>query len=243
MGLRGMGKELELAQLKSDFVATVSHELRTPLTSIRYMLDLLKRGRVPEEEKRQSFYETLTVESERLSVIIDNLLDFSKIEAGMKQYELKSIESKSFTTGLAKRTEERINPKGFYLEVNIADNLPPINIDKESVSRALYNLLDNAVKYSGESRTIHLSCREDWRNIYWEIKDQGIGISPEEQKHIFDKFYRSSELTDDNIKGSGIGLTLVKHIAEAHGGEIKVISKRGQGSRFTLRIPKKSKMA
>ncbi|NOR14945.1 MAG: GHKL domain-containing protein [Candidatus Aminicenantes bacterium] len=238
MGLRGMGKELELARLKSDFVATVSHELRTPLTSIRYMLDLLRRGRVREDDKRQSFYETLTIESERLSDIIENLLDFSKIEAGMKQYDLKPIEPTAFASDLAQRTQERIGPKGFRLEAEITKDLPPAKIDKDSFSRALYNLLDNAIKYSGSSRVIYLKAWADSKNIYWEVKDNGIGIDLDEQKRIFDKFYRSSEPLDDNIKGSGIGLTLVKHIAEAHGGEIMVTSKKGYGSTFTLKIPR-----
>jgi signal transduction histidine kinase len=238
MGLRGMGKELELARLKSDFVATVSHELRTPLTSIRYMLDLLRRGRVTEDDKRQSFYETLTIESERLSDIIENLLDFSKIEAGMKQYDLERTEPTAFASDLAQRTQERFGPKGFRLEAEITKDLPPAKIDKESLSRALYNLLDNAIKYSGTSRVIYLKARADSKNIYWEVKDKGIGIDLDEQKWIFDKFYRSSEFPGDNIKGSGIGLTLVKHIAEAHGGEIMVTSKKGYGSTFTLKIPR-----
>jgi len=223
--------------LKSDFVATVSHELRTPLTSIRYMLDLLRRGRVPEEDKKQSFYETLTIESERLSDIIENLLDFSKIEGGMKQYDLKPIDPKSYTADLAKRVEDHIKPKEFRLKVDIADNLPAIKVDKDSLSRALSNLLDNAIKYSGESRIVHLSSWADSENIYWEVKDMGVGISLDEQKLIFDKFFRSSEFSDDSIKGSGIGLTLVKHIAEAHGGKVSVTSQKGQGSQFTLAIP------
>lgn len=240
MRIRSLEKEMEIARLKSEFVATVSHELRTPLTSIRYMLDLLNRDRVPDKQKRKDFYATLTQESERLSELIENILDFSKIEAGVKEFNLKDIDPKSFTLELAQRVSERLEPKGFTLETEIEENLQPMKMDSESISRALLNLLDNAVKYSGESKNISFRAKMDSFHVTWEVQDYGIGIAEEDQEKIFEKFYRSKHILESSTKGSGIGLTLVKFITEAHGGSVDFISTPNEGTTFFLKIPRKN---
>jgi signal transduction histidine kinase len=237
MAIRGTAKELRLAKLKSDFVSTVSHEFRTPLTSIRYLAELLQRGRVKEESKKQQYYESITHESERLSRLIENILDFSKIEAGMKEYEFEETDVTEICRDVVSRFQEQAAPEEFMLESEIAEDLPRLFVDKEALPRALFNLLDNAVKYSGESRIIKFGARSDLEHIYLKVEDRGIGIKKEDQDKVFEKFYRSWDIHSSTIKGSGIGLTLVSHIVEAHGGKVILESEPGKGTRVTIQIP------
>jgi len=237
MAIRGTAKELRLAKLKSEFVSTVSHEFRTPLTSIRYLAELLQRGRVKEESKKQQYYESITHESERLSRLIENILDFSKIEAGMKEYEFAETNVTEMCQDVVSRFQEQIAPQDFTVEDEISKELPKIFADKEALGRALYNLLDNAVKYSGESRKIKFRAWTDPSKIYLKVEDKGIGIGKEDQDRVFEKFYRSGDVQDSSIKGSGIGLTLVSHIAKAHCGEVIIESGLGEGTEVTIILP------
>jgi signal transduction histidine kinase len=237
MAIRGTAKELRLAKLKSEFVSTVSHEFRTPLTSIRYLAELLQRGRVKEEEKKQQYYESITHESERLSRLIENILDFSKIEAGMKEYEFEDTDVAEMCRDVVSRFQEQVNSLDFTLESDIVEGLPNIFADKEAFPRALFNLLDNAVKYSGDSRKIRFRAWSDQEYIYLKVEDQGIGIKKEEQERVFKKFYRSGNIQKSTIKGSGIGLTIVSHIVEAHGGEVILESEPGKGTEVTIQLP------
>jgi signal transduction histidine kinase/tetratricopeptide (TPR) repeat protein len=238
LAIRSTAKELKLARLKSDFVATVSHEFRTPLTSIRYLADLLQRGRVRKEDRKQEYYETITHESERLSRLIENILDFSKIEAGMKEYEFEEADVAGICRDVISRFQEQAGPEPFTIESEIPEKLPRIMADREALSRALFNLLDNAVKYSGESKKISVRAWEDKSDIFIEVEDGGAGIGKEEQQKVFEKFYRSSAVHESSIKGSGIGLTLVDHIIKAHGGEVVLESELGKGTKVRLRFPK-----
>lgn len=237
MGIRSLVKQMEIVQMKSEFVATVSHELRTPLTSIRYMIDLLKHGRVQKEEKKQKYYLTLSNESERLSRLIENILDFSKIEGGMKEYQFEWADAVSLTENVAASARELAKQKGFDFKTDIQKSLPKIWMDGEALSRALFNLLDNAFKYSETSKDVFFKVSSGSNQISWEIQDHGIGIPEEEKSRIFEKFYRYPLTNDNDIKGSGIGLTIVKHIIEAHKGQIKVDSMPGKGTTFTVSIP------
>jgi len=237
MAIRGTAKELRLARLKSEFVSTVSHEFRTPLTSIRYLSELLERGRVKEESQKLKYYQTITRESERLSRLIENTLDFSKIEAGMKKYEFTETDVAELVEEATGGFRNQIAPKKIVVGCEIAKDLPKVDLDKEAVRRALLNLLDNAFKYSGESRNIQVRAWADPKFIYIAVEDHGIGIAPEEQKKVFEKFYRSEHNQESHIRGSGIGLTLVTHIAHAHGGDVVLDSQPGKGTTVTLRFP------
>lgn len=237
LAIRGTAKELKLAKLKSDFVSTVSHEFRTPLMSIRYLSELLQRGRVPDDQRKQEYYETITGESERLGRLIENILDFSKIESGLKEYRTEETDIVALVEEVASRFGRQAALKEFKLETEIDKNAPRTSIDKEALSRALFNLLDNAVKYSGENPHIFLRLRTDPRRILLEVEDNGIGISRSEQQKIFEKFYRSERAMEGNVKGSGIGLTLVDHIVKAHGGDILLQSESGKGTKVTIRLP------
>jgi signal transduction histidine kinase len=239
LAIKSTARELELARLKSDFVSTVSHEFRTPLTSIRYLAEMLHRGRVQGEDKKQQYYETITTESERLSRLIENILDFSKIEAGMKEYKFEEVDVAELARDVASRFQEQVAPQGFVINSEISKQMLRVNADREALSRALFNLLDNAVKYSGESRNVFLRAWSDRENVFFEVRDEGIGISKDEQEKVFEKFYRTQIVHNSNIKGSGIGLTVVSHIVKAHGGEVLLESEVGKGTKVTIRIPVK----
>ncbi|MFC2156609.1 ATP-binding protein [Acidobacteriota bacterium] len=237
MVIRSTAKELELARLKSEFVSTVSHELRTPLMSIRYLSEMLDTDRVKSEEKKKVYYGKINTESERLSRLIENMLDFSKIEAGMKKYRFEDLSVADLARDVADRFREYVVNKPVTLECEIPDRLPQMPGDKEAVSRALFNLLDNAVKYSGKDPKVYFRAHVEGDFVLLEVQDKGFGISEDEQKKVFEKFYRSPDPTSKNIEGSGIGLTLVNHIIKAHGGEVLLESILGEGTRVILKLP------
>jgi signal transduction histidine kinase len=242
LAIKSTAKELELAKLKSEFVSTVSHELRTPLTSIRYLTELLQRGRIQGEDKKQKYYETITRESGRLSRLIENILDFSKIEAGVKEYELEETDISELARDVASRFEEQVDRKEFIIESEISTQMPKVSADTEALSRALFNLLDNALKYSGKVRNVFLRAWAEGESVFLEVKDEGVGISQQDQKKIFEKFYRTDDARESDIKGSGIGLTLVDHIVRAHGGEVILESDVGKGTKVTIKLPAKRKV-
>jgi signal transduction histidine kinase len=239
--IRSTAKELKLASLKSDFVSTVSHELRTPLTSIRYLAELLQRGRVDNEERKQEYYETIANESEHLSSLINNILDFSRIEAGMKEYQFSDTDMAELVRNVASQFQDQAAQAGFIVKIQIPDQIPEAWVDRAAISQALFNLLDNALKYSGESREIFLSAWYDGDSVFFQVQDEGIGIREEEKERVFEKFYRSEYSRDSSIRGSGIGLTLVAHIVKAHGGEVLLESDPGKGTEVTMRLPVKRK--
>jgi len=241
LAIRSIAKELQIAKLKSEFVSTVSHEFRTPLTSIRYLAELLQRGRVQEDSKKQQYYETITSESERLSRLIENILDFSKIEAGMKEYQFEETDIAKLAEDVAVRFGEQVAGEKFVIKQEISNQMPKVFIDKEAISRALFNLLDNAFKYSEGSLKAYLRVWSDEENIFLEVRDEGIGISKQDQAKIFEKFYRSGDMHHTSVKGSGIGLTLVTHIIKAHGGDVLLESELGKGTKVTIRLPIKRK--
>lgn len=236
--IRSTGKELKLAELKSDFVSTVSHEFRTPLTSIRYLAELLQRGRVRDEKRKKLYYETISVESERLSWLIENILNFSKMEAGIKEYQFTMTDMGELTRNVISRFKKQASGKKFAMESEISQEMPVISVDKEALSRALLNLLDNALKYSGEDPKVIIRAWSDEKNVFLEVQDNGRGINREEQRKVFEKFYRTADVHESKIKGSGIGLNLVTHIVKAHGGEVALESDVGKGTKVTIKLPR-----
>lgn len=237
LAIKSTSKELKLAKLRSEFVSAVSHELRTPLTSIRYLSELLQRGRVRDDQKRQNYYDMLTSESERLSRFIENILDSSRIDAGTKEYVFEETNIASLVVETVALFRKQEATDKFKIECDVVEGMPIISVDREAVSRALLNLLDNAVKFSVSGCDIHVRARSDAGHVYLEVEDNGIGIAAEDQEKIFDKFFRSKSAIELGIKGSGIGLTLVAHTMKAHGGEIELDSKIGVGTKVTLKLP------
>lgn len=234
---RSVNREIELARLKSDFVSNVSHELKTPLALIRLFAETLEMGRVRGPEKMQEYYATIRKESERLTGLINNLLDFSRIEAGGKQYRFEKTDLASLVGQTLETCRYQIDQQGFELEENIDASVPSVLVDRESYSLCVLNLVDNAMKYSGGSRKLGVKLDRENGSVRLEVRDQGIGIARKDQQRIFEKFYRAGDPLVHNTKGSGLGLSLVKHVAQAHHGTVTVESSPGQGSKFTLKVP------
>jgi len=237
---RNIRKEVQLAQMKSDFVSNVSHELRTPLALIRMYAETLEMGRVTNVKKRDEYYKIIYKESERLTRLINNILNFSRIESGHKEYTFQDADLNSIIQETVDIYSYHVKSKGFDLRVDLTDKLPDIYADEEAITECIINLLDNAVKYSGTEKFIKISSGKIADDVYVDIVDKGIGISQKDLQHIFDKFYRVSSGMVHNTKGSGLGLTLVQHIVKAHSGEIKVESNPGKGTSFRLLFPAKN---
>jgi signal transduction histidine kinase len=234
---RNVSREMNLARLKSDFVANVSHELRTPLALIRLYAETLELGRITSKEKYQEYYRIIREESERLTALISNILDFSRIEAGRKEYEFKETNLPELVRSTLDSYRFQIEQNGFAFEENISPDIPPMNVDREAIARSLLNLVNNALKYSKENKYIGVNLYRSNGSVKLEVQDHGIGIPPAEQEKIFDKFYRCGDPLVHNIKGSGLGLSLVRHIVRAHGGDVQVESAPEKGSKFTIDLP------
>jgi signal transduction histidine kinase len=230
-------REMHLSRLKSDFVANVSHELKTPLALIRLFAETLELGRVSSGDKARQYYRVINKESQRLTQLINNILDFSRIEAGRKEYHFKKTDVGRIVHDVVEAYRFQIEQHGFSLDVQIAEDLPEIELDKEAVSQALINLVNNAIKYSSEEKQIRIEARRDGPRVLIQVKDKGIGIAKAEQRKIFEKFYRAQDTLVHETKGSGLGLSLVKHIMDAHGGSVEVESAPGRGSTFSLALP------
>ncbi len=233
---RNVSKEMALARLKSDFVSNVSHELRTPLSLIRLYAETLEMGRLTNPEKYQEYYCIIRKESERLTALINNILDFSRIEAGRKEYDFRETDLRELVHNTLDSYRYQIEQHGFTYEEKI-DEVPPLRVDREAMARSLVNLVNNALKYSQDRKFIGVSLYRDNGSIKLEVVDHGIGIPHQEQSKIFEKFYRVGDPLVHNTKGSGLGLSLVRHIAQAHGGDVLVDSSPGQGSKFTITLP------
>jgi len=234
---RNVMKEMALARLKSDFVSNVSHELRTPLSLIRLYAETLEMGRLSSREKYQEYYCIIRKESERLTALINNILDFSRIEAGGKEYDFRETDIGELAHNTLESYRYQIEQHGFALEEEISDDVPRIRIDREAIARSLLNLVNNALKYSQNEKYLGVKLYRDNGSVKLEVTDHGIGIPPGEQQKIFEKFYRVGNPLVHNTKGSGLGLSLVRHIVRAHGGEVSVESAPGQGSKFIIALP------
>jgi signal transduction histidine kinase len=234
---RMVSKEIAVAKLKSDFVSNVSHELRTPLALIRLYAETLELGRITTREKKHQYYRIIRKESERLTALINNILDFSRIEAGRKEYEFRETDIADLVRNTLDSYRYQIEQQGFALEESIDTELPVMRIDREAIARALVNLVNNALKYSRDDKYIRVKLYRDNGSVKLEVADHGIGIARRDQTKIFEKFYRAGDPLVHNTKGSGLGLSLVRHITEAHGGAIEVESSPGAGSKFIMSLP------
>ncbi|HXT63557.1 MAG TPA: HAMP domain-containing sensor histidine kinase [Pyrinomonadaceae bacterium] len=237
-----VSKEVALAKLKSDFVSNVSHELRTPLALIRLYAETLELGRITTKEKKHDYYKIIRKESERLTSLINNILDFSRIEAGHKEYEFRETDIADLVRNTLDSYRYQIEQQGFTLKEEIDESLPIVCVDREAIARALLNLMNNALKYSADDKFLRVKLYRENGTVKLVIEDHGIGITSREQSKIFEKFYRTGDPLVHNTKGSGLGLSLVRHITDAHGGSIDVDSTPGKGSKFILSLPLNGKM-
>ena len=230
-----LSPELRLIQLQSEFVSRVSHELRTPLTLIRLYAETLTSDAEFSEEERHSYLQIITRETERLSRMINNVLEFSADERGKKQSDLREGDLGTLISRVLGIYESYLSHDGFFVRSEIQANLPPVRFDAEEVTQALLNLIENARKYSGDSRDVTVRLLSERGRVILEVEDHGAGISPDEQGKIFDPFYRSR--AGSQKSGWGLGLYIVRRVMERHGGKVEVESQVGSGSRFRLVFP------
>jgi signal transduction histidine kinase len=235
--IRAVSHELELARMKSDFVSTVSHEFKSPLTSIRQLAEMLQSGRVPSEERRQKYYDVLLEQSERLAMLTDNILSLAKIEEGRAEFTFETTDISVLLTEVVTSIQERVRHEGFEISLDVERALPLIAVDRTALSQAVTNLVDNAIKYSGDSQRISVSASLEEQAVSIAVEDYGIGIKKEDIDRVFERFYRGGDELTRTVKGSGLGLTLVKEIIAAHRGRVHAVSEPGKGSVFSIRLP------
>jgi signal transduction histidine kinase len=233
-------RQLTLARQKTDFVSNVSHELKTPLTSIRMFSELLAEGRVTDREKQRSYFNIITSEAGRLTRLINNVLDFSRLERGEKKYNFARCD----LVGVVRETMESYRPHleagGFKLEYHLPESLLCVNGDRDALAQILVNLLSNAEKYSGDRKEVRVEVRLESQplpHVEVRVLDRGLGVPPGCEEKIFEQFYRAHDSLNSGIQGSGLGLTLARQIARAHGGDVVCEPRDEGGSCFTLRLP------
>lgn len=234
---RDVRREVQMAEMRSQFVSSVSHELKTPLTAIRMFAETLRLGRSKDKKTQEEYLDTIVNESQRLTRLLNNVLDFSKIEQGKRTYRPESASLYEIIQSAARAMEYPLSQQGFKLNIHTEEGLPEIQVDHDAIEQALLNLLHNAMKYSGGSRDIELRLRRENNNALIQIMDGGIGIDPQEKDRIFEKFYRIPSPENERIMGTGLGLALVSHIVNEHGGQIEVESTPGKGSIFSIYLP------
>jgi signal transduction histidine kinase len=234
---RAVSRELAVARLQSDFVASVSHEFRTPLTSLRQFTDLLTEADDLTPDKRRHFLAAQSRATDRLQRLVESLLDFRRMESGTHPYRRQRLAASNLVEGVVEEFRPEAAARGFEIEYSPDADDRAIDADPEAMSLALWNLLDNAVKYSGDSRRVSVSMAANNGSIEIRIQDRGLGVPRDEQHEIFRQFVRGREARKRGIKGTGIGLAMVQHIVRGHDGRVTLESAPGEGSTFTIVLP------
>ena len=234
---RAFGREFAVMQLQSDFVSAVSHEFRTPLTSLRQLSETLNEGRPLEEERRAKYYQALDRATRRLQKLVEGLLEFGRLESGVMVYRKRDLDVGALVTSVVDEFQREAADRGYHVELKTTDSLPSISADPEALGRAVWNLLDNAMKYSPECKTIWVEVEQQGLEVALRVRDRGLGIPAAERDEILRKFVRGSAARAQDVKGTGIGLAMVKHIVDAHGGALHLESAPGEGSTFSILLP------
>jgi signal transduction histidine kinase len=234
---RAVQKQLAAARLQADFVSAVSHEFRTPLTAMAHLTERLQRDETISGARRRQYYDVLAGDIDRLKRFVESLLDFGRMEAGTATLRLEPADLPDVVSGIVDDFKARPEAGRHPIQMLPAGPLPPVRLDKETFGRALWNLLDNAAKYSPEESPIRIEIvREDGRAAV-HVRDEGQGVRPEHRRQIFKKFVRGDETRSSGVRGTGVGLALVREIARAHGGEVRLTTEVGRGSTFSLLVP------
>src|SRR6266508_3106076 len=237
---RTVVRDLAVARRQTDFVSAVSHEFRTPLTSLRQLTEVLLDGRLVAEDRRETYYRALARQTERLHRLVESLLDFGRMEAGTSPYRLEPLDACALIRSVVDEFQQDSAAHGYQVELHV-DGLgaatPTISGDREALTHAVWNLLDNAVKYSPECRTVWVDVERTGSRLAIRVRDRGLGVPRHERAEIFGRFVRGADAKALGIKGTGIGLAMVRHIVSAHGGDVLVASEPGAGSTFTIVLP------
>jgi signal transduction histidine kinase len=228
---------MEILKIKSDFVSSVSHEFKTPLTSMKALTERLETGKVTQPAKMKQYISIISHDIDRLIRLVSNILNFSNIEEGKKVYKKEETDIAIWLKEIINNYKKESIESGINISGEIEDNLPVLYIDKDAMSQAIFNLLDNAVKFSQGEKMVRVTVEKNESSITIKIKDKGIGIETDEKVKIFEKFYRGRSAVTYYIKGTGLGLALVKYAVEAHNGQIEVESEPGWSTVFKITLP------
>ncbi len=237
VGARYIMRQIELVNAKSSFVSNVTHELKTPVAVIKLAVETLELGRVSSEAERDKYLRTITRESDRLAQLVDNILDFSRLEAGQRSLQLSPLDLRDVVHAAMDSFRLRLEDAGFHYELSLPDSVPMVLGDGQALQHCLLNLLDNAVKYSREHKEVRVAVAPRDGMLALAVADRGIGIPPEDQERIFEKFARVESGLVHTVKGAGLGLSLVEMLVRAHHGRVEVASTPGEGSTFTILLP------
>jgi len=229
----------KMDQVRRDFVANVSHELRTPLSILRgYIETLLDSPKTPREELTR-ILRVMERHSDRLELLVEDLLTLAQLESTNPNLQMGTVDLSTFLPEIVRDWEKKFKSKQLNIAVDVPPELPPIYVDRARLQEALYNLLDNAVKYSRERGEIRLSARQHDGEMELIVSDQGIGIAKEDLPRIFERFYRADKARGpDKVRGTGLGLAIVKHVAQLHGGRVEADSELEKGTTIRMILPK-----
>jgi signal transduction histidine kinase len=237
VGARYITRQIELVNSKTSFVSNVTHELKTPIAVIKLAVETIELGRYRGEAERDKYLRTITRESDRLAQLVDNILDFSRLEAGQRLLHRSPLDLRDVVNGAMDGFKLRLEDAGFQYEVVLPDQVPMVLGDGRALQHCLLNLLDNAVKYSRERKEVKVAVASQNGQVSLSVSDRGIGIPPEERERIFEKFARVETGLVHDVKGAGLGLSLVDMLVRAHHGRVEVASTPGEGSTFTILLP------
>jgi two-component system phosphate regulon sensor histidine kinase PhoR len=230
-------REAYVSRLQTDFVNKVSHDLRTPLTSIRMFVETLQLGRLEDPARQKEALDIISSETERLSALITRLLEWARMESGKRSFDFRRQAVGPIVDDALRAVEPQRIQTGAQVSRTLAPGLPQIYVDRDAIADVLVDLLQNAFKYTGPEKRISVLARSAGSSVEIVVEDNGPGIPGADQKRIFDKFYRGKDPLERTIEGSGLGLSMVKHILKAHGGKVSVKSELGKGAAFTVLLP------
>ena len=234
---RVAARQRETVRLQRRFVADISHELKTPLALVRLLAETLRDGRVSDPPRVHEYHTTITREAERLSALLENILDYSRIESGQKQYEQTDCDIDEVARQAWRLFEPQFAGDGFTAELEIEDDLPAIRGDPQALGQLMINLLQNAHRYSGDTKFVRLTVGREPENIVITVEDHGIGMSRSQTQRLGDSFYRAPDPRVRKTRGTGLGHAIIKHIITAHNGKLGVYSHPSLGSTFVVRLP------
>jgi signal transduction histidine kinase len=232
-----LARQMRLTRLKNDLIATVSHELKTPLSSMRVLVDTLLEGRCADRQQEQEYLRLIAGENLRLTRLIDNFLNFSRMERRKQALVFAEVQPGEVVRAAAESVRERFNAPHCRLELDVPANLPAIIADRDALVTVMLNLLDNAWKYSGEAKAVLVRARATDGELILTVQDNGIGLSQRQIRRIFEPFYQVDRSLSRHAGGCGLGLSIVRFIVRAHGGDVEAASAPGKGSIFTVRLP------
>jgi two-component system phosphate regulon sensor histidine kinase PhoR len=234
-----MTQTRQMEEVRRDFVANVSHELKTPVTSIKGFVETLLDGSVKEPEQTQRFLEIIAKHADRLNAIIEDLLSLSRLEeeSNNRKLSFETMNIRPALTSAIELSKPKAGQKNISLELQCDQDIVA-QINSILIEQAVMNLIDNAVKYSPDNSTIHVSVESVKNEILIKVSDQGCGIASEHLDRLFERFYVVDKGRSRKLGGTGLGLSIVKHIAQVHGGHVTVESTLQKGSTFTLILPK-----